>query len=89
VFLDDDAKSGIAMVSGDDSLKIAMKQSDTTICIRSDGTVQITGSRGVEVASDGAVSVSAGTTLELKGSGGVKIDGGPQVEVTGGLIKLN
>ena len=89
VFLDDDAKSGIAMVSGDDSLKIAMKQSDTTISIKSDGTVQITGSRGVEVTSDGAISVSAGTTLELKGSGGVKIDGGPQVEVTGGVIKLN
>jgi hypothetical protein len=76
VFLDDDAKSGIAMVSGDDSLKIAMRQSDTTICIKADGTVQITGSRGVEVTSDGAISVSAGKTLELKGRRGVKIDGG-------------
>ena len=77
------------MVSGDDSLRISMKQTDTTITISSGGGVTISGSSEVKVVSDGSISVEAGSTLTLKGSGGVTIDGGPQVEVTGGLIKLN
>ena len=89
VFLDDDAKSGVAVVSGDDSLRISMKQTDTTITISSGGGVTISGSSEVKVVSDGSISLEAGSTLTLKGSGGVTIDGGPQVEVTGGLIKLN
>jgi uncharacterized protein involved in type VI secretion and phage assembly len=89
VFLDDDAKSGTALVSGDDSLRIAMKQNDTTIAISSDGSVAISGSREVTVTSDGSISVEAGSTLTLRGSGGVSIDGGPKVEVSGGLITLN
>jgi uncharacterized protein involved in type VI secretion and phage assembly len=89
VFLDDDPKSGIALVSGDDSLRIALKQSDTTISIASDGSVSISGSSEVTVTSDGSISLEAGSKLTLKGSGGVSIDGGPQVEVTGGVIKLN
>lgn len=89
VFLDDDAKSGAALVSGDDSLRIALKQSDTTITISSSGAVSITGSSEVTVTSDGSISLEAGTSLTLKGGSGVSIDGGPQVEVSGGLIKLN
>lgn len=89
VFLDDSAKSGVAIVSADDKLRIALKQTDTTISIAADGSVEITGSQQVSVKSDGAISIEAGTTLTLKGSSGVKVDGGPQVEVSGGLIKLN
>jgi phage protein D len=89
VFLDDDAKSGAALVSGDDSLRIALKQSDTTITISSSGAVSITGSSEVSVTSDGSITLDAGSTLTLKGGAGVSIDGGPQVEVSGGLITLN
>jgi len=89
VFLDDDAKSGVAVMSADDSLKISLNQTATTIKIAADGSVEIRGSQQVTVASDGAVSIQAGTTLELKGNSGVTIDGGPQVGVTGSVIKLN
>lgn len=89
VFLDDDGKSGIAMRTADGSLKIALKQSDTTISVKADGTVEISGSQQVTVTSDGAISVQAGTTLELKASAGVTIDGGPKVAVTGSVITLN
>ncbi len=89
VFLDDDAKSGAALLSGDDSLRISMKQTDTTIAISSDGSVTICGSREVSITSDGSISLEAGSTLTLRGSGGVSIDGGPTVEVSGGLITLN
>ena len=89
VFLDDDTKSGAALVSGDDSLRIALKQSDTTITISSSGSVCITGSSEVSVKSDGSISLEAGTSLTLTGGSGVTIDGGPRVEVSGGLIALN
>jgi len=89
VFLDDDAKSGVALMSADSSLKISLNQTATTIKVAADGSVEIRGSQQVTIASDGAVSIQAGTTLELKGSSGVTIDGGPQVGVTGSVIKLN
>lgn len=89
VFLDDDSKSGVALVSADNSLKIALNQTATTIKVAADGSVEIRGSQQVTIASDGAVSIEAGSTLKLKGSAGVTIDGGPQVAVSGSVIKLN
>jgi phage protein D len=89
VFLDDDSKSGVAVLSSDDKLKIALNQTSTTIKISADGSVEISGSQQVTISSDGAVSIQAGSTLELKGKSGVTIDGGPQVGVTGSVIKLN
>jgi uncharacterized protein involved in type VI secretion and phage assembly len=88
VFLDDESKSGVAVMSADDSLKISLNQTGTTIKISADGKVEITGSQGVAITSDADIKVTAGGKLELKGNG-VKIDGGPQVEVSGGMIKLN
>lgn len=89
VFLDDDAKSGVAIMSADDSLKISLNQTGTTIKVSASGNVEISGSQQVKVSSDGSISIQAGTTLELKGGSGVTIDGGPKVDVTGSLIKLN
>ena len=89
VLSDDDAAPGIQIATGDDHLELALDGSSTTIRVRSDGTVEITGSRGISISSDAAISVQAGTTLELKGSSGVTIDGGPNVQVTGSVIQLN
>jgi phage protein D len=89
VFLDDDSKSGIAVVSADDKLKIALNQSGTTISIKADGAVEISGSKSVKISSDGGITLDAGSSLELKAKSGVKIDGGPQVELSGQMIKLN
>jgi phage protein D len=88
VFLDDDSKSGVALMSADDSLKISMNQTGTTIKISADGKVEISGSQGVQISSDADIKVTATGKLELTGNG-VKIDGGPNVEVSGGMIKLN
>jgi phage protein D len=89
VFLDDDAKSGIALMVADDSLKVSLNASDTTIKVSSDGSVEISGSRSVQITSDGSISIHAGQSLELKGDAGVKIDGGPQVDIDGSVIQLN
>ncbi len=89
VFLDDQSKTGVALLSGDDKLRLSLNASTTTITITSDGTVEITGSQGVKVASEGSISLHAGTTLELKGDSGVTINGGPQVDIDGSVIQLN
>jgi uncharacterized protein involved in type VI secretion and phage assembly len=88
-FLDDQSKSGIALLSADNSLRVSLNQTGTTIKVHADGSVEINGSQQVSITSDGAVSIQAGSTLELKGKSGVTIDGGPQVSVSGQMIKLN
>jgi phage protein D len=88
-FLDDDSKSGIAVVSADASLKISLNQSKTTIKISADGNVEITGSKGVKISSGADLSIKASGKLELNGKG-VSIDGGSgNVEVKGTKIALN
>jgi phage protein D len=89
VFLDDDSKSGIALLSADSKLKISLNQSGTTIKISADGTVEISGTKGVTIDSGADLKLHASGTLEIKGDKGVKVDGGPQVEVKGTAIKLN
>jgi uncharacterized protein involved in type VI secretion and phage assembly len=89
VFLDDDGDSGVALLSGDDKLKLALDATATTITVKAAGSVEISGSQGVQITSDGAICIQAGQTLELKGKTGVTIDGGPKVDVDGSVIQLN
>jgi uncharacterized protein involved in type VI secretion and phage assembly len=89
VFLDDDGDSGVALLTGDDKLKLSLNSTSTTIKISADGTVEISGSQGVQITSDGAISIQAGQALELKGKTGVTIDGGPKVDIDGSVIQLN
>jgi uncharacterized protein involved in type VI secretion and phage assembly len=89
VFLDDDGDSGIALLTGDDKLKLSLDSTATTITVKADGSVEISGSQGVKITSDGAISIQAGSTLELKGKSGVTIDGGPKVDIDGSVIQLN
>lgn len=81
VFLDDDAKSGVMLSTADNGLRIALKETGTTIRINSSGKV--------EIEAQGDVTIKAQGSLELKGQRGVKIDGGPMVEVKGNVVKLN
>ncbi len=89
VFLDDDAKSGIALISGDDGYKIALKQSGTTIHISSKGTIEIEGVGDITIKSDANVTIKAGASMKLEASAGITIDGGAQVEVKGAMVRLN
>ena len=89
VFLDDDAKSGIALVSGNDGYRISINQSGTTIKVSSKGTVEIEGVGEIKVKSDASITVDAGTTMTLKATAGITIDGGVSVDVKGALVRLN
>lgn len=89
VFFDDDGKSGVAMITADDGLRISLNQTETTIKVTSSGKVVIEGTGEVAITSSSNVTVEATGKLDLKGSAGVSIDGGPQVAITGGVVKLN
>lgn len=81
VFLDDDAQSGVMLATGDDGLRIALKDTGTTIRVSSSGKVEI------EAASD--VSIRARARMRLEAGAGIAIDGGPLVEIKGTQIRLN
>lgn len=81
VFLDDDAQSGAVLASGDNGLRIALKDTGTTIRINSKGQV--------EIEADGNVTIKAQGRMELSAGAGLTIDGGPTVEIKGSMVKIN
>jgi len=89
VFLDAGPKSGLSLLSGDDSLRFALKQSDSTITMHSDGTISITSRDKIEIESDSDISLKSNTNLELEGTSGVTIKSSGVVDIDGSLIQLN
>jgi phage protein D/phage baseplate assembly protein gpV len=89
VLFDDDRKSGIAFLSADDTLRVALNQTETEIHVRSDGTIVVESQGDLTIKGSSNVNVQAAGTLSLKGSGGVTIESGATVDIDGGLITLN
>ncbi len=89
IFLDDPGKSGIALISSDDKLRIAIKETGTEIHVASDGTIKIEARRDISITSSAGISIEAQGQLSLKGQGGVRIESGGVVDVDGSLIQLN
>ena len=89
VFLDSDSHSGLCLVSGDDRLRFALKQSDSAVTLHSDGSISITSGGKLQVESGGDIAIKAGANLELEGSAGVTLKSGGIVDVDGSLIQLN
>jgi phage protein D len=81
LFFDDQGKSGVLLSTTNGGMRIALKETGTTIKISSKGKVEI------EAQTD--VTIKAQGRLELKAGAGVTIDGGPSVEVKGSVVKLN
>ncbi len=89
VFLDSSSRSGVCLLSGDDSLRFALKQSESAITMHSDGSISITSGGKLEIESDLDIAIKAGANLELEGSAGVKLKSSGIVDVDGSLIQLN
>lgn len=97
VFLDDDSKSGVMLATADDGLRIALKDTGTTIRVNSkgeveieaEGDVMIKAGGGLSMEATGNVTISAGGRMSLAASGGATLDGGAMAEVKGGVVKLN
>jgi uncharacterized protein involved in type VI secretion and phage assembly len=91
IFLDDDSKSGIALITSDGNLKISLNETNSEITIHCKGKVTLeTDSDDISIKSGADVTIQAQGNVNVSGSGGVKVDGGGGVvEMTGSLIKLN
>src|SRR5207237_692389 len=59
VFLDDDAKSGVVVATADNGLRIALKDTGTTIRINSKGKVEIEAQSDVTIKAQGRMELSA------------------------------
>jgi phage protein D len=88
VFLDDQADSGVAVLSADRGLRIALDATGTTIHVASNGKVEIEGDADVTVRAGANMKLEAGASLELKGAQ-VSISGDGPVQVKGNPIQLN
>jgi len=89
VFFDDDGKSGIALISSDKKVRVALKQNGPEIHIYCEGKVTIESQGDMKIASKANVSIEAGSQLKIKGDGGISVNSSSQVEIKGQLIKLN
>jgi uncharacterized protein (DUF2345 family) len=88
VFLDGDGNAGIALLTSNDSLKIALKESATEIHVKSDGTILIESTGDLTIKGSANVSVEAGAQLTLKGATVTVSASGP-VDIDGTPIQLN
>ena len=88
VFFDDDSDSGIALLSGDRGLRLALDKTKTTIHVASNGKVEIEANSDVTIKAGANLKLQAAAKLELKGAQ-VSISGDGPVEVKGSPIQLN
>jgi len=89
VFFDGDGDEGVAILSGDSRLRIALRQTGSVIHVFSDGRIVIEAAQDIEVKGQGNVSLEAQGRLTLKGSLGVTIQSDATVDIDGALIQLN
>jgi phage protein D len=89
VFLDDASKSGVMVATGDGGMRIALKETGTTIKVTSKGAVEIEAGSKVTITAKSNVEIKADGQMKLEAGAGLTLDGGPTVEVKGQVIKLN
>jgi uncharacterized protein involved in type VI secretion and phage assembly len=94
VFFDDAAKSGVALISAG-NLRVALKDTGTTIHVSSGGTVLIEGKNvtvraqeALRLASDGTVAIE-GKSISVKASTEASVQGEAAVAVKGGVVRIN
>jgi phage protein D/phage baseplate assembly protein gpV len=81
VFFDDDRQQGIALMTGDQNLRLSLNGTETTIKLTSAGKVIIEADQDITVS---------GNRVSLEAQAGISIDGGGgNVVIKGTQIKLN
>jgi len=88
IFFDDEADDGIAVLTGDSKLRLALDRGKTVIHVASDGRVEIDATQDISVRAGKSLTIEAGATMDLKAKA-VRITADGPVEVKGQPIKLN
>jgi phage protein D len=89
VFFDDDSKAGIALISSDNKVRVALKETGPEIHIYCEGKIILESQGDLTLSSQAGVSIEASGQLKMKGDGGISVNSNSQVEIKGQLIKLN
>lgn len=89
VLLDDAGTSGIALITSDGRLKIALKETGSTIHISCQGKVLIESQQSMSLRSQQDISIEAQTTLSLKGNAGLTAESSAVTEIKGSMVKVN
>jgi phage protein D len=82
VFFDADGNSGMALLTSDGNVRLALKES-------SGGEIHLYCQGKIHIQAGQGIKIEAQTQLELSGQAGVKITSSGPVEVSGTPIKLN
>ena len=89
VFFEDSGKSGIALLTSDKKVRIALKETGPELHIYCEGKVTIESQGDMKLSSKAGLNIEASGQMQLKGDGGVKVNSNAVVEVKGQMIKLN
>jgi len=89
IFFDDSGKSGIALITQDKKVRIALKQTGPEIHIYCEGKITIESQGDLKLSSKAGLNLEASGQLQIKGDGGVKVNSNAVVEVKGQMVKLN
>jgi hypothetical protein len=81
VFFDDDAKSGIAMLTSDGKVRLALNETSAEVHLYCEGKIIL--------ESKGDMSFKSQGNVTIEGSSGVAVKSNGTVEVKGTIIKLN
>ena len=89
VFFDDDQDAGIALLTSDGDIRLALKETGQELHLYCGGKVIVEAGQDMTLKSGTGLTIEAGTQLTLKGSSGVKLQSDGIVDVDGSLIQLN
>jgi phage protein D len=75
IFFDDKGKSGVAILSSDGKLRVALSETDKEVHIYGDQKVVIEAASEIDLKSQGTLSIESKGKLTIKSDGVVDIDG--------------
>lgn len=88
VFFDDDADEGVALLTGDQGMRVSLNKTKTTIRVTSSGKIEISGQGDVSVTANANLSLEATGKVAIKGAQ-VSLEASGPVQVKGQPIQLN
>ncbi|MBX3030699.1 MAG: VgrG-related protein [Chloroflexi bacterium] len=83
---DDD---GIAILTGEGGMRLALDRTESRIHLFSDGRIVIEADQDIEIRTKGSMTLDAQRQLTLKGASGVSISSSATVDIDGAMISLN
>lgn len=90
IFFEDDSKSGIALLTSDGNLRLALNETTGEVHIHCRGKVTIdTDTDEIKISSGADLTLAAQGSVHITGESGVKIETSAALDVSGAPIKLN